>query len=64
MHTSQGMLGGGTYTDTQGKHNISWTLTSSSSLVKHGPSSLFTAMITATTSLPFMIGVDRMFLVT
>ena len=40
------------------------TLTSSSSLVKHGPSSLFTAMITATTSLPFMMGVARMFLVT
>lgn len=40
------------------------TLTSSSSLVKHGPSSLFRAMITATTSLPFMTGVARMFLVT
>lgn len=39
------------------------TLTSSSSLVKHGPSSLFRAMMTATTSLPFMMGVARMFLV-
>lgn len=38
-------------------------LTSSSSLVKPGPSSLFTAMTTATTSLPFMTGVARRLLV-
>lgn len=69
-HADKPRHAGGWYTHTEQAHvktwvsNISWTLTSSSSLVKHGPSSLFTAMITATTSLPFMIGVDRMFLVT